>query len=236
MKLKIYIPAFLLMISINVNAENFDKPYIGINLNYINASDDGEELSFNGAKGWGVWEENGWGTKNKIDDVGIGFQLGKNWVYKDYFLYGIELGYQKNKSSDENFQRDLSNGDDCAPASDCIFKTELNHTFTTTLKAGYLITDKIAVYLLGGYTTSKVKRKIYDGWDQGRWITDTKWQDGYVYGGGLDYLFNQNISLKLEYRYSDLGIYTYSSEAFTGVKEKQDLDISVVSLGLNYLF
>ena len=65
---------------------------------------------------------------------------------------------------------------------------------------------------------------------------------GYTVGGGLEYAFTNNWSVKAEYLYVDLGskktTYTSTDPALAGTSftGKRDNDFSVARVGLNYKF
>ena len=96
--------------------------------------------------------------------------------------------------------------------------------------------DNAVIYGLGGYTTIDLERRVYDGWDQQRWMQYNKWQDGWTLGIGGEFIFKDNLSLKAEYRYTDLGKYNYYTPAYEGQIMKQKYDQDEISIGLNYYF
>jgi outer membrane immunogenic protein len=64
--------------------------------------------------------------------------------------------------------------------------------------------------------------------------SDSKWMNGWVLGGGVEYPFTANISGKLEYLYADLGKTTVfkSTWAEDGVSNK----VNILRAGVNYRF
>ncbi len=54
--------------------------------------------------------------------------------------------------------------------------------------------------------------------------------DGFFVGVGVEQAFNRNLSLKLDYRFSDYGNYSFNSD----VKMKNE--VHSVRLGVNYRF
>ena len=84
---------------------------------------------------------------------------------------------------------------------------------------GYLVDDDILAYVLGGYTERKVSARSYVsstlppesfGELNHPPYDDSSWKAGWVVGGGVETLLTENISLKGEYRYSDLGTSQFS--------------------------
>ncbi|OJU24977.1 MAG: hypothetical protein BGN91_09415 [Nitrobacter sp. 62-13] len=82
------------------------------------------------------------------------------------------------------------------------------------------------LYVKGGY-----------GWADSRFtngFTGSGGRDGYTVGGGLEYLFTQNWSGKIEYQYYDFGNVTYLTPTFVvgGFRN----DEHTIKVGLNYRF
>jgi outer membrane immunogenic protein len=132
--------------------------------------------------------------------VGYNHQFG-NWVA------GLE--------ADASYS-DLNNDDDNAG-----FDAELNYLATVRGRVGFAF-DKALVYGTGGVAFGEVD---YDnGVD-----SDKKTQVGYAVGAGLEYGLTQNLSVKGEYLYVDLG-----DEDFGG--ENVSFDAHTVKGGINYRF
>jgi outer membrane immunogenic protein len=64
-------------------------------------------------------------------------------------------------------------------------------------------------------------------------LSSSDWETGYTVGGGIEWAFSPNWSLKSEYLYVDLGDQTFSSPAGTYTTET---DFHTARVGLNYRF
>lgn len=220
----------LLALSQNVLADGLEGFYAGASLGYIKADDIGKEYDLDGK--WNLWKQ-----KLKPEGAALGLNIGHNWLLNEKFLLGLEAGYQKYDARDTAFQYDATTGELCGSGGrECTFKTKLDQSFSLLAKAGYLVNEKTALYALGGYTTARIERSIYDGWDQLRWMNYDKWQDGWTLGAGLEYMFMNSLSAKVEYRYTDLGTYKYYTPAFQGEYEKHRYDHDELNVGLSYHF
>lgn len=73
-----------------------------------------------------------------------------------------------------------------------------NHSFDVSARAGYLVTPKTLVYVRGGY--DNMRATVSDGV-----LTGHKTFDGWSIGGGVERALLDNVSARLDYRYSDLG-------------------------------
>jgi outer membrane immunogenic protein len=70
-----------------------------------------------------------------------------------------------------------------------------------TARAGYLVTDNTLVYARGGYTNARVRTAIDDA---AGFRAASENRDGWLVGGGVERAISDNVSARLEYRYSDL--------------------------------
>lgn len=73
-----------------------------------------------------------------------------------------------------------------------------NHSFDLAARVGYLVTPETLLYVRGGY--ENMRARISDGTATGH---DTF--DGWSVGGGVERAILQNVTARIEYRYSDLG-------------------------------
>lgn len=73
-----------------------------------------------------------------------------------------------------------------------------NYSFDLSARAGYLVTPKTMLYVRGGY--ENMRARVSDGTVQGH---DTF--DGWSVGGGVERAILDNVTARVEYRYSDLG-------------------------------
>lgn len=217
-------------VSQHVFAEGWQGLYVGADLSYTKADDIGKEYDLDGS--WNMWKQ-----KIKPEGAGLGLQLGNNWVLNEKFLLGIEANYKIYDVRDTEFQYRVTDGHLCNDGGrDCTFKTKLDQSVSMLARMGVLINEKTLIYALGGYTTARLERKVYDGWDQLKWMNYNKWQDGWTAGAGFEYMFLDSLSVKAEYRYTDLGSYKYYTPAYEGQYEKQKYDQSEINVGLSYHF
>ena len=76
------------------------------------------------------------------------------------------------------------------------------YSFDLTARAGYLVNDKTLVYLRGGYANTRVRATLASDTDV---VTTSDNLDGWLVGGGAERALTDDISARLEYRYTDLG-------------------------------
>lgn len=78
---------------------------------------------------------------------------------------------------------------------------EPKRSIDLTARAGYLVSDNTLLYARGGYTNARMETTLTD-------TTGTRSRsenrDGWLVGGGVERAINDDLSARLEYRYSDL--------------------------------
>lgn len=81
------------------------------------------------------------------------------------------------------------------------FTLDPKRSVDLTARAGYLAGDNTLLYARGGYTNARVTSGIEDASGVAR-VTENR--DGWLVGGGVEHALSDNLSARVEYRYSDL--------------------------------
>ncbi|OYU88814.1 MAG: hypothetical protein CFE29_14675 [Bradyrhizobiaceae bacterium PARB1] len=176
--------------------------------------------AFNGNSGFGGTSDNSDGRFLGGLQVGADYQFAPNWVV------GIEGQYSWVGSNNTNI------------------------VFGTT-GYGYNLNQKGLASVTGrlGYTWGPALLYVKGGWAyqdatetlfipvgaSTAFDTSTK-SSGYTVGAGLEYLFTQNWSGKVEYQYYDFGNTTINTPALLGAFGSSKNDQHTVKAGLNYRF
>jgi len=112
---------------------------------------------------------------------------------------------------------------------------------TTRLRIGYAF-DRTLVYATGGIAYANMRNTFQGGNGAGfafNW-SNTGWRVGYALGGGLEYAFTRDWSVKAEGLYYDLGRKDHISIDQFATPDGQGLSDRMTGvvgrLGLNYLF
>jgi outer membrane immunogenic protein len=74
-------------------------------------------------------------------------------------------------------------------------------TFDFTARAGYIVAPHTLVYARGGYANGRVEATLPVG---NTTVSRTNDRDGWLVGGGVERYFTDNLSARVEYRYTDL--------------------------------
>lgn len=155
-----------------------------------------------------------------------GVQAGYNWQI-DKTIFGLETDLQiANVKSD--FTVTFADLD--------VFNlgTKVSWFGTTRARIGYTPVDRFMVYATGGVAYGKVKTYIEA--DETSSLSKTKF--GYTVGAGAEYAITNNVTLKTEYLYTDLGKMKFDliqdiPDAGQGAAKSA---FHTVRVGLNYKF
>lgn len=86
---------------------------------------------------------------------------------------------------------------------------ELNHTWNVGGRIGALVTPRVLLYGVGGYTRASFDKSVHFGrGPRGRKFDDFDSQDGWFAGGGAEVKLRKGVGLKFEYRYADYGSFS----------------------------
>jgi outer membrane immunogenic protein len=149
-------------------------------------------------------------------------------------VYGVTLGY--------NFQTGTwvwgAEGDidmssikgttTCGVAGTC--ETKNDWLGTARLRLGYAGWNNLLPYITGGAAFGDIKAT------SSTFGSASKTKFGYVFGGGLEYAFYSNWSVKAEYLYASLGDFDCGTSCGGTPTDSVDFKTSIVRAGLNYRF
>lgn len=79
------------------------------------------------------------------------------------------------------------------------YSVDPKYSFDLTARAGYLADPQTLIYARGGYTNARIRTTVTNGAGITR-ASDN--QDGWTVGGGVERMITQNVSARMEYRYS----------------------------------
>jgi outer membrane immunogenic protein len=158
-------------------------------------------------------------------NIGYNYQFGSNWVV------GFEAdisGTSLNNDADPFF-------------GDVFYSSRLNALATVRGRLGYTF-DRALLYATGGWAIGHVKNAVNSPFFCGKGATcsfsSDKWKSGWTAGGGLEYAFTRNWTVRAEALYVDLGRTTIdapnagSSGCRFGFKNRYVIG----RLGVNYKF
>ena len=204
---------------------NWTGPYVGVDAGYSWGRD-------NNLQPPGEGTVSGWFAKNKPKGGLIGINAGYDFLLNDKWLVGLGADFKTYNADEKAQQYDLADLTDLC----CSIKSSVENKFSVLAKAGYLVNDKVLLYVNGGWANAQIKRSYMDT-DFDYADSRKNWQDGWTMGLGGEFNFYQNIAAKIEYRYTDLGNKTVPN-VFDGNwgKQLQDLHQNELTAGITYRF
>lgn len=188
---------------------NWQGLYLGGNAGYGWGADSSATYTGVGGPGDGTLNTDGWFGGGQI---GYNAQFGA-------FVLGVEADIQGSDLSDTTA---LSNAFTTAT-------TDIDWFSTVRGRVGYAAGPTL-VYFTGGWAFADVNYTVDS---PALTMSSDDIQTGYTLGGGVEWAFAPNWSLKTEYLYVDLGEHTLSSPAGTYTTET---DFHTVRAGINYRF
>jgi len=220
--------AALLVVATNMaiaeDKMNWAGPYAGINTGYTWVHDKSEG---------GLYCKGGCSVSasNHANGSLIGADIGYNFLFQNNLLLGIETefkSYNANKESNFTYLSYLS------PQQ---INSSFENKFSLLGKIGYLINDKTLTYVKGGWANAQIKRDYTNDFTA---VVEShkSWQDGWTLGIGSEYNFYQNLTAKLEYRYTDLGSKSInaSNMIFDLANQTQNTRQNELNVGVAYHF
>jgi len=209
---------------------NWAGPYVGINTGYTWVNDKDEGYAHGKCEGGCPAS-----ASNHANGSSIGADIGYNFLFKNNLLLGIQTEFKSyNANKESNF---ISSSDST------VFPQQSNSSFENKFsflgKIGYLVNDKTLAYVKGGWANAQIKRD-YTNYLYAAVIESHKsWQDGWTLGVGSEYNFFQNLTAKLEYRYTDLGsksIYASNMVTDSSFTQTQNTRQNELNVGVAYHF
>jgi outer membrane immunogenic protein len=162
-----------------------------------------------------------------------GAQIGYNWQFSPNWVAGVEADIAYSGIEADNTWG-LASGESWN------LKTSIDWFGTLRGRVGYAW-DNLLVYGTGGaaYGDVEVATNYSEpGLSEGSSFSDTRW--GWTVGAGVEYGITQNITLKTEYLYVDLGSIN-QGDVYNALEDETghfDTDVAfhTVKFGLNYKF
>lgn len=147
-----------------------------------------------------------------------GIQAGYNWQF-DQMIVGVETDIQG-----AGLKSDVEVGGLGAEA-------KISWFGTTRARLGYTPVDRFMVYATGGVAYGKIKASAFNGTSS---FSESDTRVGYTVGAGAEYALTNNVTLKSEYLYTDLG--KLKLDAGAGNFGEVKAPFHTVRVGVNYKF
>jgi outer membrane immunogenic protein len=189
-----------------------------------------------------------------------GVQGGYNWQFNQSWLLGLDVDFDWSNLHGSGVSNFGFNG---GPAS-FIADEKIDSFGTVKARLGYLPTDKLLLFGTGGFAYGHIRENVTlnANPESGRGFGDlaffcvtgtncfngssTRTAVGWTAGAGFEYAFWQNVSVKFEYQFVDLGhgnnVNIVAASSFPVTTPSSftahygDVTFNVVKVGLNYRF
>lgn len=212
-------PSYDAPISAPAQAFNWSGAYVGVNLGY-----GGGEFGHPFAA---TEEVLGEPLDGSLDISAGGFlggvQAGYNWQ-SGSFVYGVEADFQ-GSGIDAMDNLDLNIGS-------VELGTEVEWFGTIRARLGMAATDSLLAYVTGGAAYGRTHSSLSLNGSEVAGEKNTEW--GWTAGAGVEYAVTNNVTLKTEYLYTDLGKATLFADDFVSLEN--DVAFHTVRFGINYKF
>ena len=169
--------AFSAAIVAPASAADFDGPFVGAQVGWQSEKLEDTDSSF------GVVP-----VDDTINSVTGGIYGGYDKRVAERVVIGVEGGLDF--ASDDEAQ---------ISAAGTTISVDPKYSFDLTARAGFLATPETLVYARGGYTNARVRTTVTSTLGS---QSDSDNQDGWLLGAGIERQIRQNVSARLEYRYS----------------------------------
>ena len=118
-----------------------------------------------------------------------------------YKLTGIRKSSNTSVAVDSTFG--VISSSPSSSTSTEVWEEDLSSMFSLIARAGYLVKPTWLVYVLGGATEGNFVASNFNNNFGGQ---RNKWELGYTVGGGFEHKFNQNWSVRAEYRFLHIDV------------------------------
>lgn len=111
-------------------------------------------------------------------------------------------------------------------------KQEIDWLGSLRLRAGFAV-DRALIYATGGVAAGGVEFSLYSL--DGKFASNDETNWGWTAGGGVEYALTDEMSARVEYRYTDLGDID-ADDADAGVEAEADAAFHAIRAGLSWHF
>lgn len=219
----------------------FNGFFVGVSGNFASQIEASVCSTASACYGWDFSSINFQQPRGYFGTIDIGY----NYRIQDSFLLGLEANISKSSFSDEKSQWSSVNS--------CYYNssTEYNNLSTATLKMGYIL-GSILFYARTGIGLSDISDTFSSTYASGAYVNgesvgylnSRNSSIGYAIGGGVEYAFNKNWSIKADYikinfptNTVDITIPVRGGGTADGwIYDIFKHDLNVVRVGINYNF
>lgn len=176
-------------------------------------------------------------------------QLGFDYQLHDSFVVGAMLDVSGGQELADAEFNEVDVGGAGGVGEGQYWDASLDGMLTVSGRAGFLVTPDALIYGLVGWSWAKAEVNAFEGCDfdntgdddcDDTYADNDETLNGWTLGAGLEWAFIENVSARVEYRYTDLG--SIEAEGINDLNTPNELttetDVTVqsVRMTLNYRF
>jgi outer membrane immunogenic protein len=214
------------LIPVASSAAGFTGSYAGVQLGQVYGTDHGDEIS--------AGAPDGWSQSASPRGHAFGLMGGYNWAIDDKLLWGIDGDLDLKSISDTTGQ--IYNGG--TPSNLYLEKINVKEAVSLRAKIGYTFDEnRTMTYVAAGIASARIARSFI--WVGTGAQSSSTHQTGLTAGLGMEHRFNDKLSAKLEYRYTDYGTANVDASHIYGPPnyiEKQRYFENSLRVGIAYYF
>jgi outer membrane immunogenic protein len=185
--------------------------YVGVNAGYAKSTQKTTDMDY--------WDFGGTNESSKSGFTG-GAQIGYNWQ-----MGALVLGLEADINGVQSNQTDIAYDS---------FHAKTSYLGTVRGRAGVAV-DRALIYVTGGLAYGKINQSWGYSGDIDDFVSN-KTRFGYTVGAGVEYALTQNVSVKLEGIYADLGKVTVTDTFGDGYRTRFENTATMLRAGVNYRF
>jgi opacity protein-like surface antigen len=240
--------ATLALVPASAQAQTFTGPYIGVHIGYATGTSDAD-----GSLG-GNWLSETTSLQAEVSDyidadlepngLVYGLQAGYDYQTPGNFVVGIEGDFSVLDADDDRDSPLTATTSFPALQYAASNEIDVKSMFSLRGKAGYAFGNSM-LYADAGWAWVKSRYSAAlssnGGYNKAGSQSDTT--DGFIVGLGFEHRVGKNVSLRLDYHYTDQGETDFTNDflagsTFPGYVEtyEQDLKLHVIRTGLNFRF
>lgn len=196
--------------------------YLGANLGWADYKSTWTDVD-------GDWSDEGTSEQFNSDGFSAGLQLGYNYHTSSNIVLGIEASLHYSDAGQTVIGPVLTGGD-----LEVTLEDEMKWYGTLRGRLGFAL-DNFLPYLTGGLAFADFKHQWTElGDPSDSWPDFGGTETGWALGGGFEYAFDPNWSMKLEALYMDFGDVTSTNQDV--YRMNVDRTVTSLTFGVNYKF
>ena len=188
----------------------------------------------------GAWSDVEWGAVSLTGPLGVGEPVkndGRGFIGGGQIGYNLQVGNVVLGIEGTLSHANLDDDHTSIFNPFVTYSTDINWIGTVAGRLG-VAHDRVLAYVKAGWATANIELSGTNTQLGDAFSGDDR-RNGWVVGGGLEYMFSRNLSFGVEYNYIDLGSASYAGTTRLGIPftiRDVDMDVQSVTARVNFRF